>query len=282
MVTGEPGTLYVVATPIGNLEDLTPRARLILDTVAVVACEDTRRTGQLLTRLGLKQPLVSLHEHNEEQRVEELLARLRGGEDIALVSDAGTPLVSDPGYRLLAALREAELPVCPVPGPSAVIAALSVAGLPSDRFHFEGFLPPKAAARRRRLQTIAAYPQTLVFYEAVHRIDACLADLADVLGADRPATLCRELTKRHETILRGSLAGLRALRQADPGADRGELTLVVGGDTADSGPASAELERVFGLLAKELPPGRAAALAARITGAKRADAYRLARLPDPD
>lgn len=282
MVTGEPGTLYVVATPIGNLEDLSPRARLILDTVAVVACEDTRRTGQLLTRLGLKQSLVSLHEHNEEQRVEELLARLRGGEDIALVSDAGTPLVSDPGYRLLAALRAAELPVCPVPGPSAVIAALSVAGLPSDRFHFEGFLPPKAAARRRRLQAIAAYPQTLVFYEAVHRIDACLADLADVLGAARPATLCRELTKRHETILRGSLAGLRALRQADPGADRGEMTLVVGGHIADPGPASAELERVFGLLAKELPPGRAAALAARITGARRADAYRLARLPDPD
>ena len=281
-MTAAPGTLFVVATPIGNLDDLSPRARQILATVAVVACEDTRRTGQLLTRLGLQQPMLSLHEHNETQRVGELLARLRGGEDIALVSDAGTPLVSDPGYRLLLALRDAQLPVCPVPGPSAVIAALSIAGLPSDRFHFEGFLPPRAAARRRRLQPLAVYPQTLVFYEAVHRIDACLGDLADILGAERPATLCRELTKRHETILRGSLGELRALRADDPGAERGELTLVVGGHTDDSGPAQAELERVFSLLAKELPPGRAAALAARITGARRADAYRLARLPDPE
>jgi len=280
-MTAEPGTLYVVATPIGNLDDLSPRARLILDAVAVVACEDTRRTGQLLTRLGLRRPLLSLHEHNEAERVEQLLGRLRSGDDIALVSDAGTPLVSDPGYRLLAALREADLPVCPVPGPSAVIAALSVAGLPSDRFHFEGFLPSRSAARRRRLQTISAYPQTLVFYEAVHRIDACLADLAEVLGPDRPATLCRELTKRHETIQRSTLAGLRSLRRDDPGADRGELTLVVGGQMTESDPNMAELERVFGLLAKELPPGRAASLAARITGAKRADAYRLASLPDP-
>jgi len=280
-MTAEPGTLYVVATPIGNLDDLSPRARLILDAVAVVACEDTRRTGQLLTRLGLRRPLLSLHEHNEAERVEQLLGRLRSGDDIALVSDAGTPLVSDPGYRLLAALREADLPVCPVPGPSAVIAALSVAGLPSDRFHFEGFLPSRSAARRRRLQTISAYPQTLVFYEAVHRIDACLADLAEVLGPDRPATLCRELTKRHETIQRSTLAGLRSLRGDDPGADRGELTLVVGGQMTESDPNMAELERVFGLLAKELPPGRAASLAARITGAKRADAYRLASLPDP-
>ncbi|UCG73124.1 MAG: 16S rRNA (cytidine(1402)-2'-O)-methyltransferase [Chromatiales bacterium] len=277
-----PGTLYVVATPIGNLDDLSPRARRILETVAVVACEDTRRTGQLLTRLGVQQTLLSLHEHNETRRVGELLEKLRGGQDVALVSDAGTPLVSDPGYRLLAALREAQLPVCPVPGPSAVIAALSVAGLPSDRFHFEGFLPPKAAARRRRLQIIAAYPQTLVFYEAVHRIDECLADLADILGPHRPATLCRELTKRHETIQRGTLAELRELRRSDEGADRGELTLVVGGQLADRGPADAELERIFGLLVQELPPGRAAALAARITGAKRADAYRLARLPDPE
>lgn len=280
-MTAEPGTLYVVATPIGNLDDLSPRARLILDAVAVVACEDTRRTGQLLTRLGLRRPLLSLHEHNEAQRVEQLLGRLRSGDDVALVSDAGTPLVSDPGYRLLAALREADLPVCPVPGPSAVIAALSVAGLPSDRFHFEGFLPSRSAARRRRLQTISAYPQTLVFYEAVHRIDACLADLAEVLGPDRPATLCRELTKRHETIQRSTLAGLRALRRDDPGADRGELTLVVGGQMTESDPNMAELERVFRLLAKELPPGRAASMAARITGARRADAYRLASLPDP-
>jgi 16S rRNA (cytidine1402-2'-O)-methyltransferase len=226
--------------------------------------------------------MVSLHEHNEAGRVEQLLTRLRNGEDIALVSDAGTPLVSDPGYRLLVALREAQLPVCPVPGPSAAIAALSVAGLPSDRFHFEAFLPARAAARRTRLRVLAGYEQTLVFYEAVHRIDAALVDLADILGADRPAALCRELTKRHETIQRGTLAELRVRRAGDPGADRGEVTLVVGGRGEDAGPADAELERVFGLLARELPPGRAAALAARITGAKRADAYRLASLPAPD
>lgn len=277
-----PGTLYVVATPIGNLEDLSPRARRVLDAVTVVACEDTRRTGQLLTHAGLQKPLLSLHEHNEAQRVEQVLGRLRDGEAVALVSDAGTPLVSDPGYRLLAALREADLPVCPVPGPSALIAALSVAGLPSDRFHFEGFLPSKAAARRRRLAAIAAYPQTLVFYEAVHRIDACLADLMAVLGADRPATLCRELTKRHETIQRGTLGDLRTQREDDPGADRGEITLVVGGCVDAGEPAAAELKRVFALLAAELPPSKAAALAGRITGARRADAYALARLPDPE
>lgn len=277
-----PGTLYVVATPIGNLEDLSPRAAKILATVALIACEDTRRTGQLLTHLGLQKPLVSLHEHNEGQRVEQLLERLRAGDDVALVSDAGTPLVSDPGYRLMAALRIAQLPVCPVPGPSAALAALSIAGLPSDRFHFEGFLPAKATARRRRLQKLASYPQTLVFYEAVHRIDACLADLVYVLGAERPATLCRELTKRHETIQQGTLAELQTLRESDPGAERGEITLVVGGAAADDAPAAAELQRVFNLLAAELPPGKAAALAARITGARRADAYRLARLPDAD
>ena len=277
-----PGTLYVVATPIGNLDDLSPRARQILDAVAVVACEDTRRTGQLLTHTGIQKPLMSLHEHNESRRVDQILERLKGGEDVALVSDAGTPLVSDPGYRLLAALREANLPVCPVPGPSAVIAALSVAGLPSDRFHFEGFLPAKSGARRARLAALADCPHTLIFYEAVHRVDACLADMADVLGAGREATLCRELTKRHETIQRGSLANLREQREADPGADRGEVTLVVAGCESDRDPAGAELERVFALLAPELPPGKAAALAARITGARRADAYRLASLPDSE
>jgi 16S rRNA (cytidine1402-2'-O)-methyltransferase len=281
-MTVRPGTLYVVATPIGNLDDLSKRARQVLDTVAVVACEDTRRTGQLLTHLGIQQPLLSLHEHNEAQRTDQLLQRLQAGEDVALVSDAGTPLISDPGYRLLAAVRDADLPVCPVPGPSAALAALSVAGLPSDRFHFEGFLPSKSAARRRRLQTLASCPHTLVLFEAVHRVDACLADLAEVLGGDRPATLCRELTKRYETIQRGTLADLQDQRHADAGAARGEITLVVGGCDTAEGPAPAELERVYRLLAAELPPGKAAALAARITGARRADAYRLARVPDSE
>jgi 16S rRNA (cytidine1402-2'-O)-methyltransferase len=281
-MTADSGTLYIVATPVGNLGDLSPRASKVLGSVAVVACEDTRRTGQLLTHLGLKRSLVSLHEHNEAQRVAQLLGRLQSGEDVALVSDAGTPLVSDPGYRLLAAACEAGLRISPVPGPSAVIAALSVAGLPSDRFHFEGFLPARIAARRRRLRELADFPQTLVFFEAVHRIDACLADLAELLGAQRPAVACRELTKLHETIYRGTLAELAMLLAADPGSDRGELTLVVGGDVGDRAPVPAELARVYELLARDLPPGRAAALAAQITGARRADAYRLARLPDQE
>jgi len=276
-----PGTLFVVATPIGNLGDLSPRAQQVLGSVALVACEDTRRSGQLLT--GAEHPrLVSLHEHNESARIEEIIALLRTGADVALVSDAGTPLVSDPGFRLLAALREADLPVSPVPGPCAAIAALSIAGLPSDRFHFEGFLPAKAMARQQRLQALSSSPHSVVFYEAVHRIDACLADLVAAFGAERQATVCRELTKRHETIYRGSLGEMAELRAADSGARKGEFTLVVAGAAAAEGPGDAELERVFRLLAGELPPGRAAALAARITGAKRADAYRLASLPGPD
>lgn len=276
-----PGTLFVVATPIGNLGDLSPRAQQVLASVALVACEDTRRSGQLLT--GPAHPrLVSLHEHNESARIEEIIAVLRSGADVALVSDAGTPLVSDPGFRLLAALRAADLPVSPVPGPCAAIAALSIAGLPSDRFHFEGFLPARAVARQQRLQALSGSPYSLVFYEAVHRIDACLADLVTAFGAERQATVCRELTKRHEAIYRGSLGNMADLRAADPGAGKGEFTLVVAGAAAAAGPGEAELERVFRLLAGELPPGRAAALAARITGAKRADAYRLASLPGPD
>jgi 16S rRNA (cytidine1402-2'-O)-methyltransferase len=275
------GTLYVVATPIGNLADLSPRAREVLGAAGLVACEDTRRTGRLLTHLGLRKKLVSLHEHNEAQRASWLLAQLREGTDVALVSDAGTPLVSDPGYRLVTAACEAGIAVSPVPGPSAAIAALSVAGLPSDRFHVEGFLPSRPAARRRRLAELAAYPQTLVLFEAVHRIEASLADAAAALGGERPAALCRELTKQHETVYRGTLGELPGLLVADAGGLRGELTLVVSGRPGEA-PAAAELARVYELLAQELPPGRAASLAARITGARRADAYALARLPDPD
>lgn len=274
--------LYVVATPIGNLADLSPRARETLDRVAFVAAEDTRHTGQLLTQLGLHKRLVSLHEHNEAERVGEVLAALGAGQDVALVSDAGTPLVSDPGFRLLAAVRAAGLPASPVPGPSAALAALSVAGLPSDRFYFEGFLPPRPAGRRRRLVELAARAETLIFFEAVHRIDASLADLADAFGPDRPAMLARELTKRHETLYRGSLAEVRQARAADPGGHRGEFTLVVGGCEAAPAVRDEEIRRVLGVLAAELPPGQAARLTARLTGARRQLVYRLGGLPESE
>jgi 16S rRNA (cytidine1402-2'-O)-methyltransferase len=286
---GRPGILYVVATPIGNLEDLSPRARDVLARAHRVAAEDTRHTGQLLTRLGLRVPLVSLHEHNESGRVPGLIAELAAGHDLALVTDAGTPLISDPGFRLVAAAREAGLPVSPVPGPCAAVAALSVAGLPTDRFHFEGFLPSRGEPRRTRLGQLAGRPETLVFYESVHRVLDTLADLARVLGPHRPAAVARELTKVHETLYRGTLAELATTVGADPSQLRGEYVLVVGG-APESGPDAAELVRVVGILAEALPPAQAAALAARITGASRKEAYRLAvgagpepvAPPDPD
>jgi 16S rRNA (cytidine1402-2'-O)-methyltransferase len=270
-----PGTLYVVATPIGNVEDLSPRARETLAQVSLVAAEDTRHAGQLLTRLGIQARLLSLHEHNEAGRLPELLSRLRSGDSVALVSDAGTPLISDPGYRLVAAVRDAGLPVCPIPGPCAAIAALSVAGLPTDRFHFEGFLPPRAAARRSRLKALAGRTETLVFYESVHRVLEMLEDAAELLGPGRAAGVGRELTKLHESWYRGALGELAGTVGADPSALKGEYVVVVGGDATD-GPADAELARVVDILAVELPPAQAAALAARLTGGSRRAAYQLA------
>jgi 16S rRNA (cytidine1402-2'-O)-methyltransferase len=280
------GTLYVVATPIGNMGDLSPRAREVLGSVALVAAEDTRHAGQLLTRVGISARLLSLHEHNEAQRVDEILGRLRSGDSVALVTDAGTPLVSDPGYRLLAALRAAGLPASPVPGPCAAIAALSVAGLPTDRFFFEGFLPARSAARLARLRELAGRSETLVFYEAANRMAETLADALAVFGPGRAAAVARELTKLHETVHRGSLDEVRAAVLADPGGERGECTWVLAGRGAMPAPDDAELARVVGILAAELPASQAAGLAARITGASRKAAYRLAsgqaasQLPD--
>jgi 16S rRNA (cytidine1402-2'-O)-methyltransferase len=271
-----PGTLYVVATPIGNMGDLSPRAREVLGGVTLVAAEDTRHTGQLLTRAGITARLLSLHEHNEAGRVEEILQRLRAGDSVALVTDAGTPLVSDPGYRLLAALRAAELPVSPVPGPCAAIAALSVAGLPTDRFFFEGFLPARSAARTARLRELAPRPETLVFYESANRLADTLADALPVFGPQRAAAVGRELTKLHETVYRGSLSEVRDAVLADPGGNRGECTWLVAGSGAELAPDETELARVVAILAVDLPAAQAASLAARITGASRKAAYRLA------
>ena len=244
------GTLFIVATPIGNLGDVTRRGCEVLSSVAVIAAEDTRHTGRLLAQLGIQTPLVAIHEHNEQARAPELVARMLAGDDVALVSDAGTPLVSDPGYRLVDAAVSAGVRVTPIPGACALIAALSVAGLPTDRFAFEGFLPQKAAARRARLVALASEQRTLVFYESPHRLAASLADLAECLGAQRPAVIARELTKLHETVYRGTLAGLQSLLSRDTNLARGELVIVVGGSViehhADDGPrADALLQRLL-------------------------------------
>jgi 16S rRNA (cytidine1402-2'-O)-methyltransferase len=276
-VSNGSGTLYVIATPIGNMDDISARARELLGSVDLVAAEDTRRAGQLLTRLGLKNRLVSLHEHNELQRIESLLAELASGSNIALISDAGTPLISDPGYRLLAAARDQQLPVSPVPGSCAAIAALSVAGLPSNRFLFEGFLPPRPGPRKARLQALRERPETLVFYESVHRIADCLAELETVFGSDRPVTLGRELTKLHETLYRGTVSEVRRTLASDPGGSKGEFTLVIGG-CRSAEPDLQELRRVLGILLAEMSASQAAGLATRITGASRREAYELAQL----
>lgn len=270
----KPGRLWVVATPIGNLDDLSPRAAEVLRAVAIVAAEDTRHSAPLLARVGSRARMLALHEHNEREQVERVVAQLREGHDVALVADAGTPLVSDPGFRLVRAAREAGIEVSPVPGPCAAIAALSVAGLPSDRFVFEGFLPAKAAARGERLQALAAETRTLIFYESSHRIADMLDDCVTVFGDARAAVVARELTKLFETVLSAPLGELAARVHADANQQRGEFVVLVGGaDGADADARLAEGRRVFALLRDELPPARAAKLAAAITGAPRKALY---------
>ena len=267
------GVLHVVATPIGNLGDLSPRAQQVLRGVDAVCAEDTRHTRQLLAHFGIERPLVALHEHNEGEFAQRLVVRLQAGESLALVSDAGTPLVSDPGYRLVRAAREAGLRVSPVPGACAAIAALSVAGLASDRFAFEGFLPARAAARRERLRALAGEPRTLVFYESSHRIAEMLDDLAAAFGAGRRAVLARELTKLFETVLDGTLADLLAAVVDDPNQRKGEFVVMVEGAGDDADARLAEGRRVYALLSAHLPPSSSAKLAAEITGAPRKALY---------
>jgi len=271
----QAGTLWVVATPIGNLEDLSPRALSVLRTVAAIAAEDTRHARTLLDRHNVATPTLAYHDHNERDQAPKLVERLAGGDSLALISDAGTPLVSDPGYRLVAAAHAAGVRVSTVPGACAAIAALSIAGLPSERFVFEGFLPSKAGARRARLAELAGESRTLVFYEAKHRIVETLEDLVAGFGATRPAAIARELTKLHETVLSGTLASLLARVLADAEQRLGEFVLVVGGAEVADGEQSRLIEgrRVLALLAGELPPGRAAKLAAAITGAPRNALY---------
>ena len=266
------GTLYIVATPIGNLEDLTARARQTLATVDLIAAEDTRHTGRLLSVIGAKKPLMSLHDFNEAEATGVLLRDLEAGRDVALVSDAGTPLVSDPGYRLVLAAHEAGIRVSPIPGPSALVAALSVSGLPTDRFSFEGFLPAKSKARRTALEALRGESRTLVFYESVHRIGDFLADAADAFGSDRLAFLGRELTKVHEQGVRATIGGLvEALQSGDIPA-RGEFVIAIAGAPAETA-SDAEVDTILSELAAVLPHRQAAATAARLTGRRRNELY---------
>ncbi len=269
-----PSTLYVVATPIGHLDDLSPRARLVLGEVDAILCEDTRQSGVLLRHAGISRPLLAVHEHNEGERAAALVQRLREGQRLALISDAGTPLISDPGYRLVAAVRAAGCAVSPIPGPCALIAALSVAGLPTDRFGFEGFLPAKAGERRARLQAVASDSRTLVWYEAPHRIVETLEAAVEVLGGERRAVIGRELTKRFETVLDGTLAELLARVKSDADQQRGEIVLVVAGaPPLDDAARIDEGRRLYALLATELPPSKAARIAAAHTGAPKRALY---------
>lgn len=274
----QPGSLYVVATPIGNLDDISARGLRILREVALIAAEDTRHSARLLQHFGIQTPLAACHEHNERDQGGRFLARLRAGEDVALISDAGTPLISDPGYHLVRQARAAGIAVVPVPGACALIAALSAAGLPSDRFIFEGFLPAKAAGRRARLEQVREEPRTLIFYEAPHRILECLQDMREVFGDDRPALLARELTKTFETLQGLPLAELCEWVAADSNQQRGECVVLVAGWQAPEGEeaVSAEALRVLDLLLSEMPLRRAAALAAEITGVRKNVLYQVA------
>ncbi len=267
------GTLHVVATPIGNLGDLSPRALETLKRVDAICAEDTRHTRQLLAHFGLERPLLALHEHNEGDAAAPLVARLLAGDSLALVSDAGTPLVSDPGFRLVRAARAAGVRVSPVPGPSALVAALSAAGLPSDRFVFEGFLPAKAKARREHLQALAAEPRTMIFYESSHRIEETLADMAMAFGDDRPAVVARELTKLFETVLDGGLAGLARRVREDANQRKGEFVVLVQGAPEAADAKVAEGRRLYARLCEHLPPSTAAKLAADLSGAPRKALY---------
>ncbi len=266
------GTLFIIATPIGNLEDLTPRARQTLAEVDLIAAEDTRHTGRLLSHIGVKSRLLALHDHNEDKVVANIIRILQDGQSVALVSDAGTPLVSDPGYRLVCAARINDIVVSPIPGASAVIAALSVAGLATDRFSFEGFGPAKRGARREWLQALASEKRTMVFYESVHRIADCLADMVEIFGADRAAFIGRELTKIHEQCVQDSLQSLQEMVADGTITSKGEFVVAVAGTDKEPAP-SLDVDWLLLQLAEDLPVKSSARIAARISGKKKNQLY---------
>ena len=277
-----PGTLYIVATPIGNLEDITQRALRVLREADLIACEDTRRTQGLLNHFGIRTKTISYHEHNERERAEQLCQLLEAGKNVAIVSDAGTPLISDPGFRIVNAAIQRTIPVVSIPGASAFVTALAASGLPADQFFFAGFLPARANTRRAKLEGLREIPATLIFYEAPHRIAKTLQDALDVLG-DRDAAVARELTKLHEEIARGSLAELSRRVSENPMA-RGEMVLIISAGRGRDRPESSEdteptsealIERVRALEKEGLDSKDALKKAARELGFKRSEAYRL-------
>jgi 16S rRNA (cytidine1402-2'-O)-methyltransferase len=268
------GALYIVATPIGNLADMSRRAIEVLNSVARIAAEDTRRTGRLLQHYAIQTPMIALHEHNERELAPQLVKQLEQGQTLALVSDAGTPLISDPGYNLVRLARAAGVDVVPIPGASALIAALSVSGLPTDHFVFEGFLPSKQLARKARLEALRPESRTLIFYEASHRVLDCLKDMLVVFGVERRAVVARELTKQFETVRADSLQALLHWISDDPNQQKGEFVILVEGEqAAEAHAVDAEAERILTVLLEELPIKTAAKLAARITGLNKRALY---------
>jgi 16S rRNA (cytidine1402-2'-O)-methyltransferase len=268
----EQGVLYIVATPIGHLDDISARALRVLAGVQVVAAEDTRHSARLLRHYGIGTPMVAVHEHNERAQAARMLERLHAGEAVALITDAGTPLISDPGFHLVRLAQEAGVRVVPVPGPSAIITALCASGQPVDRFTFEGFLPPRAGARAARLTELAAEPRTLIFFEAPHRVVDTLQAIAEAFGPAREASYCRELTKLHETVRRMPLGELAAWVESDAEQRLGEIVIVVqGAPEVDAN--EFEARRVLDMLLEELPLKRAAALASRLTGIGKNELY---------
>ncbi len=272
-MSNKAGTLYIVATPIGNLEDISPRAQRLLSEVDAIAAEDTRHSRKLLDHLGIHTPMFAVHEHNEREMSHKILERLQNGESIALIADAGTPLISDPGYVLVNEARAVGLEVVPVPGASALITALSAAGLPTDRFIFEGFLPSKKLAREKHLQSLAHESRTLVFYESPHRIVASIEAMLAAFGGSRRLVLARELTKRFETFIVGSLDEVLERVSVDEDQQRGEFVIIVAGADEPGTHGDAEADRILQVLLAELPVKQAARLAAQITGLKKNELY---------
>ncbi|MGQ4276642.1 16S rRNA (cytidine(1402)-2'-O)-methyltransferase [Pseudidiomarina sp. E22-M8] len=277
MPQSAPGILYIVPTPIGNLGDLSPRAQQVLSSVAAIAAEDTRHSRQLLQQFAIKNEVFALHEHNERERSSKVIERLESGDSIALISDAGTPLISDPGYVLVQQCRLAGVKVIALPGPCAITTALSAAGLPTDRFTFEGFLPAKPQQRRKTLNALLEEPRTMVFYESPHRILHTLQDLLEVIGGDRPLVLARELTKQFETYLSGSISEVLQQVEADRNQQRGEFVLVLAGAPVQESAADEQAAlRTVQLLRNHLPLKKAAACAAEIHGVRKNQLYQLA------
>lgn len=271
------GTLYIVATPIGNLEDLSPRAVAVLKAVSLVAAEDTRHSGRLLQAMSVDTPMMALHDHNERDRVVKVLDRLEAGSDVALISDAGTPLISDPGFILVRAARERGLRVSPVPGPCAIVAALCAAGLPTDRFAFEGFLPSRKGARAATLERLSDAVPTLVFYESPHRILDAVADIVATMGPGREVAIARELTKSFETFYAGTAADVLQTLQQDPHGSRGEFVIMIHGAQKEAAAAGMEeVDRLLKLLLMELPVKKAAKLVSEITGRAKNELYQRA------